>query len=92
MLKLRSHLHLAPEPPAVHLGSQLGRKHLDDDLAAKDAVRCHEHSAHSTAAELPLYLVRGGKRGFQSFFELAQFAHGIDKGIWTASRRRETIY
>ena len=47
-------LDLALEAVDAHAGGELGRQHLDDDLAAERGARREEDARHAAAAELAL--------------------------------------
>ena len=49
--ELRRELDLAFESILAHLGSHLGRQHLDHNLAAQRDFFRNEHSAHAATAE-----------------------------------------
>jgi hypothetical protein len=62
VLQLGRDLDLPPEALAIDSGSELRRKHFDNDIPIERAFRCKEHSAHSPSGQLALKLVRRAKR------------------------------
>jgi hypothetical protein len=60
-------LDLAAEAVRAHVGRQLGREQLDDDLAAEAGLLRHEHAAHGAAAQLALEGVAAGERSPKTF-------------------------
>ena len=65
VLQLRGELDLAAEAVDVETRAELGRQHLDDDLAAERRLLGDEHAAHPPAAELALEAVGAAERRLQ---------------------------
>src|ERR1044072_5122163 len=61
MLELGREPDLSLEPLAGESLGQLGPEHLDDHLAPQRRLLRHEHSAHTSTAELALYDVGGAE-------------------------------
>ncbi len=68
--KPRRQLHFAAEPIAVDPGRQVGRQHLDDDLAAEGVLPRHKDAAHAATGELALYGVGISQREFEVVHQL----------------------
>src|SRR5690349_12601833 len=80
MLQLGRDLDLALEPLAIDARRQLGRQHLDHDLAAECVLGRRENAAHPAANELVAQAVGGSQRCGQSFAEVVSHGCGAYLG------------
>ncbi len=71
VLQLRGDLDLAAEPVAIDAGGELGRQHLDDDVAAEHAVDGDEDAAHAATGQLVIELIVGPQRTLEVLSEIS---------------------
>ena len=71
-------LDLALEPLDVDRGAELGRQHLDDDLAAEPGLLGEEDAAHAAAAQLPQDAVGVAEGGLEALLEVG---HGPKRSM-----------
>ena len=62
---MRGDLYLATETLTIDAGSELGRQHLHDDMAAEGLVERDEGAAHAAAGQLPIEPLVGTQRILQ---------------------------
>ena len=87
LLKRRRQLDLPLETIQAHLGRDVGREHLDDDLAAQPLLPREENARHPAAAELALDLIAAAEGGSE---RLEVGRHGISVRVGTPQYRRRT--
>ena len=61
MLQPRRELDLASKAIRVQSGGEIGRKNLDNHLSSELGLRRHEHTRHSSTAELAVDSICGAE-------------------------------
>src|SRR5262249_22707043 len=88
VLKPCRELDLPPEALGTHGAAHLGRQYLDHHQSPERRLGRDEHSAHPSAAELALDIVRGTERRLEL---LAQSRRGHAPPGWNDPRLRRAV-